>query len=212
VAVGANGPGPHGHLKGPPIARGEYADSFQPLSEQVRAFERDPANRYTYCIRAPATFECLSYGAGGDIRHQQRRSVAHGTGFGFREQGGETMLLTNSHVITWPRVTDPRSSITDVPAGCKLVAENLQIVDNEQDDYSSDDIPPLRVGTDDELDAAVVKAKVKLRIIPYRIGRSLAVVCRRAARAQPAGRRGRAGQRRGSRARDGRAAPAAAAH
>lgn len=164
--------GLHGSLRRAAAARGEYADSFQPLSEQVREFERDPANRYTYCIRATATFECLSYGADGDIRRQQRRSVSHGTGFGFREQGSETLLLTNSHVVTWPRVTDARSSVTDVPAGCKLVAESLQIVDNEQDDYGADDIPLTRVGTDDELDAAIVKAKVKLRIIPYRTGKS----------------------------------------
>ncbi|MFO0579697.1 MAG: serine protease [Polyangia bacterium] len=172
ATLGAAAPGPHSHLRRPVISRGEYADSFQPLSEQVREFERDPANRYTYCIRATATFECLSYGTDGDIRRQQRRSVAHGTGFGFREQGGETLLLTNAHVVTWPRVTDTRSPVTDVPGGCKLVAETLQIVDNEQDDYSSDDIPLARVATDDELDAAVVKAKAKLRIIPYRIGKS----------------------------------------
>lgn len=175
AAIAAPAPGVHGNLRRVVTMHGEYADSFQPLSEQVREFERDPANRYTYCIRATATFECLSYGADGDIRRQQRRSVAHGTGFGFREQGGETLLLTNSHVATWPRVTDTRSPVTDVPAGCKLVAESLQIVDNEQDDYSSDDIPLVRVATDDELDAAVVKAKAKLRIIPYRIGKSAAL-------------------------------------
>jgi serine protease Do len=166
---------PHGSLRRAASARGEYADSFQPLSEQVREFERDPANRYTYCIRATATFECLSYGADGDIRRQQRRSVSHGTGFGFREQGTETLLLTNAHVVTWPRVTDARSSVVEVPAGCKLVSESLQIVDNEQDDYGADDIPLVRVGTDDELDAAIVKAKVKLRIIPYRTGKSSAL-------------------------------------
>lgn len=158
-----------------PNHNGEYSDSFIPLNDQVREFERDPANGYTYCIRATATYECLSYGTDGEIRRQQSRSVSHGTGFAYRELAGETLLLTNAHVVNWPSVTDARSTVADIPAGCKLIVETLQIVDNENDDFNSDDISLTRVAVDDELDSAIVKTKAKLRLIPYRIGKSSAL-------------------------------------
>ena len=107
----------HNGLRRPQLVRGDYADSFLPLNDQVREFERDPANRYTYCVRAVATYECLSYGADGEIRRQQSRAVSHGTAFAYREQAGETLLLTNAHVSTWPQVTDARRVVSDIPAG-----------------------------------------------------------------------------------------------
>lgn len=152
--------------------RDEYADSFLPLKPQVRDYERDPQNRYTYCIRSIAIYECLSYGSDGAIRRQRTRVAAHGTGFAYREQGGETFLLTNQHVAEWPSVTDAAHRVDDVAAGCKRVSDTLKIVDNENDDYGADDVPLTRVATDDSLDATVVKAKGKLRLLPYRIGRS----------------------------------------
>jgi hypothetical protein len=45
-------------------------------------------------------------------------------------------------------------------------------VDNESDDYAPDDIPLTRVVEDPALDAAILKAKAALRVMPYRIGRS----------------------------------------
>lgn len=164
--------GVHGNGKRSPPNRGDYADSFLPLNEQVREFERDPANRYTYCVRATATYECLSYGADGEIRRQQSRAVSHGTAFAYREQAGETLLLTNAHVSTWPQVTDTRRVVSDIPAGCKLVTESLQIVDNENDDFAADDFQLTRVAVYDEVDAAIVKTTAKLRLIPYRTGKS----------------------------------------
>lgn len=152
-----------------------YSDTFLPLREDVRAFELDPANRYTYCIRNVATYECLSYSSDGAVRRRQHRAVAHGTGFAYAADGEETRLLTNEHVVSWPFVTDTEHKVEDVPLGCKLLSQKLHIVDNEDDEYEKDDIPLLRVVDDRALDAAVVRAKVKLRVLPYRIGRSSAL-------------------------------------
>ena len=65
---------------------------------QAREFERQqPA--YTYCIRTTAVYECPSYGADGSLRTTRQRVVAHGTGFGLRQQPGETLVVTNQHVV-----------------------------------------------------------------------------------------------------------------
>lgn len=181
LAHGAESPAPAPALpplslsqSGPARPRdpGEYADSFLPLKQQVRDYERDPQSRYTYCIRSTAIYECLSYGSDGAIRRTRSRALAHGTGFAYREQGGETYLLTNEHVADWPAVTDAAHKVDDVPSGCKRTSDSLKIVDNEDDDYAADDVPLSRVVSDEVLDAAVVKAKAKLRLLPYRIGRS----------------------------------------
>lgn len=149
-----------------------YADSFSPLREDVRAFERDPGNRYTYCIRNVATYECLSYASDGGVRRRQHRTTAHGTGFAYKLDGEDTRLLTNEHVVSWPFVTDAEHAVEDVPLGCKLVGQKLSIVDNDDDEYEPDDVPLTRVIDDRALDVAVVRAKGKLPLLPYRIGRS----------------------------------------
>lgn len=156
----------------PPVEARYYADSFTPLRDDVRAFERDPANRYTYCIRNVATYECLSYSSDGSVRRRQHHATAHGTGFAYKLDGDDTRLLTNEHVVSWPFVTDVDHSIEDVPLGCKLVSQKLSIVDNDDDEYEADDIPLTRVIDDRTLDVAVVRAKGKLALLPYRIGRS----------------------------------------
>ena len=159
-----------------PAADGRYySDTFLPLRDDVRAFERDPANRYTYCIRNVATYECLNYGSDGSVRRRQHRTFVHGTGFAYQHDGDETRLLTNEHVVYWPFVTDAQHRIDDVPLGCKLVKQKLSIVDNEDDEYDGDDIMLTRVVDDRTLDAAVVRAKGKLRLLPYRVGRSAAL-------------------------------------
>ena len=152
-----------------------YSDTFTPLRDDVRAYERDPANRYTYCIRNVATYECLSYGSDGAIRRQQHLATAHGTGFAYKNDGDQTRLLTNQHVVSWPTVTDDENHVEDVPSGCKLVSQNLSIVDNDEDEYGEDDIPLTRVLDDAALDVAVVRAPSKLRLLPYRVGRSSAL-------------------------------------
>ena len=135
-------------------------------------FERDPANRYTYCVRNVATYECLSYSSEGTVQHQTHRSTAYGTAFAYQHDGDGTRLLTNEHVVAWPVVTDGDHGVEGVPSGCKLVNQKLHIVDNEDDDYEEDDTPLKRVVDDRALDVAVVQAKGKLRLLPYRIGRS----------------------------------------
>ncbi len=165
-------PGPGPGIEQPMADRDDYADNFTPVKTAVRDYERDPQNRYTYCIRTTAVYECLSYGSDGSVRRQRSRVSSHGTGFAYREQNGETLLLTNQHVTDWPQVTDSAHRVDDVPAGCKRVSDQLKIVDNEDDDYGGDDIPLSRVLVDDILDVAVVKAKARLRLLPYRIGRS----------------------------------------
>lgn len=186
-ATARNAGGPTGpRLVAPPAPRREpvaapapasqearyYADSFLPLRDDVRAFERDPTNRYTYCIRNVATYECLSYAGDGSLRRRQNRATAHGTGFAYKLDGEDTRLVTNEHVVAWPFVTDADHSVEDVPLGCKLVSQKLSIVDNEDDEYEADDIPLTRVIDDRALDVAVVRAKGKLALLPYRIGRS----------------------------------------
>jgi S1-C subfamily serine protease len=153
---------------------GEYADDFASLSARAREFEQRQAP-YTYCVRTTADYECPSYAPDGSLRRTLRKAVAHGTAFGYRRQGGETLLATNDHVAEWPAVTDEEHPVSDVPAGCKRVSESLRIVDGEKDDYERDDVPLARVVADAKMDVAVLKAKVALPILPWKIGRSAAL-------------------------------------
>ncbi len=153
---------------------GEYADDFAALSREAREFERQqPA--YTYCIRTTAVYECPSYGADGSLRTTRQRVVAHGTGFGFRQQPGETLVVTNQHVADWPAVTDADHPVETVPAGCKRVSDSLRIVESERDDYERDDVPLARVVSDPQLDIAVLRAKATLPVLPWKIGHSAAL-------------------------------------
>lgn len=152
-----------------------YSDTLTPLREDVRAYERDPVNRYAYCIRNVGTYECLSYGSDGNVRRRQHKKIAHGTGVAYQIDKDETRILTNEHVIAWPAITDSDHEVDDISTGCKLINQKLSIVDNENDEYDADDIPLTRLIEDRALDAAVVRAKVKLRVIPYRIGHSSAL-------------------------------------
>lgn len=149
-----------------------YADSFGPLREDVWAFEHDPANQYTYCIRNVATYECLNYGSDASIRKRRYTATAHGTGFAYQHDGETTRLLTNEHVVAWPAVTDAEHPVEDVPSGCKFLSQKLQIVDNDEDEYEEDDVPLTRVVDDRALDVAVLRARGKLRLLPYRLGRT----------------------------------------
>ncbi|HME92322.1 MAG TPA: serine protease, partial [Myxococcaceae bacterium] len=163
-------------LKAKPYCAGEYADDFTALASQVREFENQPQSRpSSYCIRNTATYECLSYSPDGGVRRIRRKAVLHGTAFGYRIVGGETLLLTNQHIAEWPAVTDEDHPVDDVAVGCKRVADSLRIVENEADAYERDDIPLTRVVTDVQLDVAVVKARVQLPILPWKVGRSAAL-------------------------------------
>ncbi len=167
--------------KGPPGTRapycsGTYADDFAALSKSSSDLANKPGASFTYCVRTTATYECLSYGGDGSIRRSKHQSTAHGTAFAYRKQNtGETLLLTNAHVAEWPAVTDDDHVVSGVPTGCKRVGDQLHIVDNEKDTFEGDDIPLNKVVTDASLDMAVVKSKLTLNVMPWKIGRSSAL-------------------------------------
>jgi serine protease Do len=72
-------------------------------------------------------------------------------------------------------VTPDARTVDGVPAGCKRVSESLKIVDNENDAYEADDVPLTKVVADPALDAAVLRAKGALPVLPWKIGRSAAL-------------------------------------
>lgn len=154
-----------------PYCAGEYADDRAALSVRAREFDQTQP-RYTYCIRTTAIYECPYYSQDGNLHRTRKKTVAHGTAFGYRQQNGETLLLTNQHVAEWPAVTDDDHDVEDVPAGCKRVSDSLRVVDNESDEYERDDIPLQRVVADPQLDVAVLKARVLMPIMPWKVGHS----------------------------------------
>jgi serine protease Do len=155
-----------------PYCSGDYADDLSRLAPSVRELERQP---YSFCVRTTAVYECLSYAADGSVRRQKKRATAHGTAFAYRQQGGDTLLVTNDHVAEWPAVTDESHKVDGVPLGCKRVSDTLRLVDNESDDYDLDDIKLERVVADRELDAAVLRARAALPVLPWKVGRSAAL-------------------------------------
>ena len=163
-------------LKPNPYCAGEYADDFSVLAPTVREFEREPqAHSSSYCVRNTAVYECISYSSDGNVRRIRRKAVLHGTAFGYRALGGETLLLTNQHIAEWPPVTDEEHPIDDIPLGCKRVSDSLRIVDNEEDTYERDDVPLTRLVTDPQLDVSILRAKGALPVVPWKIGRSAAL-------------------------------------
>jgi serine protease Do len=153
---------------------GEYADDLGALSAAARQFELTRP-QFTYCIRTTAVYECPFYGADGSLKRVRKRVVAHGTGFGLRRDGGDTLVVTNEHVADWPAVTDAEHTAGDVPAGCRRVSDGLRIVDDESDTYERDDVPLARVAVDAQLDVAVLRARVALPVMPWKVGRSAAL-------------------------------------
>jgi serine protease Do len=101
--------------------------------------------------------------------------VAHGTGFGLRQSGNDTLIVTGRHLAEWPAVTDEDHTAEDVPVGCRRVSDTLRIVGSEQDDYERDDVPLARVVSDPQLDVAVLRARALLPVMPWKIGRSSAL-------------------------------------
>lgn len=158
-----------------PWCSGTYADDFSVLSkESIELSNRSDAS-FTSCVRSTATYECLSYGPDGTIRRAKKTATSHGTAFGYKRQGAETLLITNQHVADYALVTDDDHQVSGVPAGCKRVSDSLKIVDNERDNYEGDDIPLTRVVGDAPLDMAVLKAKASLNVMPWKVGRSSAL-------------------------------------
>jgi len=151
---------------------GEYADAMLVLPAEAREFERRPESNYSYCLRNTAVYECLSYASDGKVKKKPISVVAHGAGFSYWGKNGDYFLLTNDHVASWPMVTDEDHEVDGVPAGCKKVDEELRIVKDENDDYVPGQIPVQKVVSDPILDAAVLKTRSQLNVMPYRVGRS----------------------------------------
>lgn len=151
---------------------GEYADAILALSPRAREFERLPEANYSYCLRNTATYECLYYGPDGRIRKRNVTVTAHGTAFAYREKNDEYYLLTNEHVASWPAVTSDDNDASGVPGGCKRVDEQLRLVRDESDDYEPGQVPVTKVASEPSLDAAILKSRSKLNLMPYRVGRS----------------------------------------
>jgi serine protease Do len=161
----------------PAYCGGEYAEDLAALSPHARELEKQTGT-YSYAVRATATYECVSYGSDGNLRRTRTSVLGYGTAFGFRRDGADTLLLTNDHVAGWPVVTDADHPVDSVPAGCKRVSDALAIVDDDHDDYAADDIPLARVVTDPALDVSILRAHATLGVIPWRIGKSSALVAR----------------------------------
>ncbi len=149
-----------------------YADDFAVLSPAARDLQRSPAGRFSYCLRSTAVYDCLAYGQDGSVRHKRHEKTAHGTAFAYRRSGGDTFLVTNEHVVTWPLVTSDDTPVDDVPMGCKRVDSGLRIVAGEGDRDDRDDVPLTLVLADSLLDVAVLRTRAALTVMPYPIGRS----------------------------------------
>ncbi|MCX6129591.1 MAG: serine protease, partial [Proteobacteria bacterium] len=154
-----------------PLCSNEYADDFSAMDAKTRELEQRLPS-YTFCIRTTATYECPSYGSDGNLRRKKRKVVAHGTGFAYRLQAGETYVMTNQHVTDWPIVTDEEHTAEDIPEGCKRVSDSIKIVDNESDSYDRDDVVLMRVVADPQLDVTILKTKASLPVLPWKIGHS----------------------------------------
>ena len=156
---------------------GTYAEDLSAMSRHARDLDTTAAS-YAFAVRTTAVYECVSYGGDGRIKRVTSTMRAHGTGFGYRYDGGDTLLITNEHVADWPDVTDEDHPVEGVNAGCKRLSDSLAIVDDDRDDYAADDIPLTRVVVDPALDVAILRAHAKLAILPWRLGKSASLVSR----------------------------------
>jgi serine protease Do len=151
---------------------GEYADTLQIQTLHTRDIEQGPRGQYSYLVRSTAKYECPFFGPDGKLRRRRVQATELGSAFAYEVSGGDTYLLTNEHVASWPDVTDTFHKVDGVQEGCKRVDDKLRIVRDERDDYEPGQIPLVRVAVDPLLDAAVLKASQKLNALPYRIGKS----------------------------------------
>lgn len=157
-----------------PFCAGDYADDIGALSAAAREFERSQ-KPYTFCIRASAVYECPYYSSDGALKRSRKRVVAHGTGFGYRQDGSDVLVVTNQHVAEWPAVTDRDQKVEGVPTGCRRMSDATRIVDDEGDAFDRDDIPLSHVVSDPQMDVSVLRAKAVLPVMPWKVGRSSAL-------------------------------------
>lgn len=156
-----------------PYCIGPYANDLVALSAAARTEEEK--TRYTFCVRSVATYQCAYYAPDGSLASRREVKSAHGTAFAFRREGSWTYFLTNEHVIEWPFVSGKDTPVEGISNGCKRIGQKVYIVDDENDVYSRDDQTLERVVADVELDVAVLKAQVKVDLIPFSLGQSAAL-------------------------------------
>src|SRR5215468_7276849 len=72
-----------------PACSGEYAEDLSALSARARSIESE-SSVYSYAVRTSATYECVSYGADGNLRRSRSTVRAHGTAFGYRYDDADT--------------------------------------------------------------------------------------------------------------------------
>ncbi len=154
------------------LCTGRYADTLAAMSAAARAREARPAADYAYCLRATAVYEHVAYAKGGKLRRQYHTKVRHGTGFAYRQKGGEWLVATNHHVVAFPEVTGDGVDLEGVPPGSRRVREEVRVVANEAEPDSPEQVRLADVVADEALDVAVLSSKRPLKILPYRIGKS----------------------------------------
>jgi serine protease Do len=156
-----------------PYCTGPYANDQAALAPEAR--KQEERTRYTFCVRSVATYQCAFYGADGSLVSRREVKSAHGTAFAFRREGTWTYFLTNEHVVEWPFVTSKDTPVEGISYGCKRIGQKVFIVDDENDAYGRDDQTLDRVVVDAELDVAVLKAQIKVDLIPFSFGQSAAL-------------------------------------
>ena len=152
---------------------GRYADTLAAMVAAARERESRPSADWVYCLRATATYEHVHYRRGGKLVHEYVTKTRHGTGFAFRQRGGEWLVATNQHVVAFPEVTgDGADLVEGVPAGSRRVRIDLRIVANESEPDSPEQVALRPVVVDEPLDLAVLASPEPLHVMPYRLGRS----------------------------------------
>ncbi len=156
-----------------PLCEGEYADTLEARSLRSREIDHGPRSQFSYLVRSSAKYECPFFGPDGKLRRRHVQASELGSAFAYEQSGGDTYLLTNEHVASWPEVTDTIHRIDGVPEGCKRVEDKLRIVKDERDDFEPGQTVLTRVAVDPLLDAAILKAaNQKLTTIPFSVGKS----------------------------------------
>ena len=68
------------------MCEGAYTDTLEVESARTREIEQGPRGQYSYLVRSSARYECLFFGADGNLRRLRKKAVAHGTAFAYRQQ------------------------------------------------------------------------------------------------------------------------------